>query len=301
MKIATISTLLSIVSLGAVIVLYVKVDDLRTELRLARSSRADVSRGYDDADDRARDYGRSNRDARDSGAESGAAEESHASMEESTEADGTPIRTRRKPSYEERLAKLEERMAKGPHGMRYPGLRVPRFARSVKDLSKRLKLTQAQEDRVNESVQRGKDRIDAILAIPGPDGKSPKEARAERRKKLEEAVTNPDKRDGLLTLAMPNTGLLNQKIPGRNETYREEIARVKTETRDEVNSALSPEQQKEFEGTNIDPLLGGGGTTMTVMTTAGFSPDGTESTGASIVVEEVDDLGTAEPEDDSPR
>ena len=296
MKISSISTLLSVVSIGAVTALYLKVDDLQTELRLSRSSRADVSRGQDGEDDRIRDYGRS---VPRSEGESPRAPSTNESPSVASGSKRPAARSgrRREGTLEERLARLEKRDEKRSREPHVSRLSVPRFARTVKDLSKRLKLTQAQEDRVRETVQRGKERIDAILAIPGADGKSPKQGRAERQKKIEEAMADPEKRGGIFALAMSGQSRLKQKIPGSNETYREGIDRIKSETRDEISSSLSHQQQEEFKDTNIDPMLGGGGSsTMTFVATTELAPSGSDGDGAAVLIEESE---ATEAEEDS--
>jgi len=164
-------------------------------------------------------------------------------------------------TLEDRIARLE----KGQEQIRETSRHGPAmafrgrsFARSVDDLARNLKLTPTQTARVEQAVDRGKRQIEEIMKIPDETGKSPFERRQERRKKMMEAVKKKDT-GGLIAFASDFFSHRNQQIPGRNATYGEEIDRVKKETRDEVASSLSVEQQKTFDGTNIDPLLGGGG------------------------------------------
>ena len=205
-------------------------------------------------------------------------------------------------ALEERIARLEKGQEKMRASRHVPGMpfRSPRFARTVDDLAKNLKLTPTQKTRVEQAVERGKRQIDEIMKIPDETGKSPFERRQERRKKMMEAVQKKDT-GGLIAFAGDMFAYRNQQIPGRNATYGAEIDRVKTETRDEVASSLSVTQQETFEETNIDPLLGGGGTmALSLFHTA--TDDGEESgtgaiIGGSIEVETVVE-GDEEDEDD---
>jgi len=285
-KITTLSTLLSVLSLAAVAVLFVKVDELSDELRLARSSRADVSRTTpEDEQDRSyRDtsYRTASRgDFRDGDAKTGALPAGASDGEEAADPH----------TVEDRLARLE-REAKRSREMPTRMFRAPKFARNVDDLSDRLNLSRSQRDRVEEAVRRGKERIDAIMSIPGVDGKSPKQAREERMEKLREAMKDPEKNaGGIFSFAIGGRKRMNEKIPGSNETYSDQIKRIKKETREEVGANLSPEQQKEFKDTNIDPMLGGGGgTAMSFVTTSTMGDSGEDGHVGGIVIESGEDV-----------
>ena len=287
MKSATLSVLLSVISLAAVSVLYLKVDELSDEVRLSRSGRPDVGRRAPEED---RDLSYRDTSYRDRDATARADARSDAGG--SPAADGGGSTDVEPESVEERLAKLE-REVKRSRSNRMPVFRGPRFVRNLDDLTDHLKLTRSQRDRVQDSIRRGRERIDAIMSVPAADGVSPKQAQEERRKKLEELVASPEKDHGkILQLAMGGRRKLNEKVPGSNETYADQIKRVKQETRDEVNSGLSAEQQDAFEDTNIDGLVGGGGsgTTMSFVTTTTAS--GPDEGGATegIVIESGDDV-----------
>jgi hypothetical protein len=189
----------------------------------------------------------------------------------------------RPPTLEERVARLEKRQEK----MREEARNAPvapfrgrRFARSVDDLAKSLELTPTQKERVSQAVERGKRQIEEIMKIPDETGKSPYERRQERRKKMLEAVKKKDT-GGLIAFAGDMFSYRNKQIPGRNATYGEEIDRVKKETRDEIATSLSAEQQESFQETNIDPLLGGGGM-MSFSVVAGADEGGEDGEGAVI-------------------
>ena len=89
---------------------------------------------------------------------------------------------------------------------------------------------------------------------------------------------------GLVTLAMAGHKRMNEKIPGRNETYRQEIDRIKKETREEIGRSLSAEQQESFADTRIGPLLGDTGGTLAF--TTHVSTDGPDDAGAGIMIAE---------------
>jgi hypothetical protein len=47
-----------------------------------------------------------------------------------------------------------------------------------------------------------------------------------------------------------------KKIPGRGDTYGDEINRIRKETREEIAAALDGKQQETFRDTAVDGLLG---------------------------------------------
>jgi hypothetical protein len=148
------------------------------------------------------------------------------------------------PELEDRVRTLEKRLGKWR--------KRPPVA-DVKQLSKMLELTKTQEDRVAAAVEDGRRRVEDILKIPEAKGTSPFDRRRELQRMVGEAVRTGQWQEVLTAMKTP--GPRNQRIPGRNTTYGEEIARVVSETRDEITRHLGPEQQEEFEDTRIDPLL----------------------------------------------
>ena len=52
--------------------------------------------------------------------------------------------------------------------------------------------------------------------------------------------------------------LRGKKVPGRTETYGEAEARVRTEAKQRLRDPLTPDQQKKFDESNVDPLIGAG-------------------------------------------
>jgi len=293
-KTTALSTLLSVISLIAVGVLYVKVDDISDDLKLARSGRADVDRETA-PDSRSSDrspYYASNDANR-------PAPQANRRTDSDTDGDGD-VEAERPATVEERLARLE-RKAKRDRRNPMSMWRAPKFARNLDDLSDQLKLNRTQRDRVDQAIQRGKDRIDAVMSIPGADGKSPKQAQEERMKKLLSARKNAEKNPGqFISLAMGGRGRLNETVPGSNESYADQIKRIKTETRDEVNSNLSPEQQTDFKGTNIDGMMGapGGGGLGVFMTSHVSTGDDGEDSGGTIIVESEGAIAIDIDEDD---
>lgn len=203
--------------------------------------------------------------------------------------DATAPRTanaERATTLEERVAALERRKPEAaPLASRLRNY-ASRWVRSVDDLSKRLKLTPSQKDRIADAVDRGKRRIQDILKIQDADGKSPLDRREERKQKMKEAIASGD-HTRLVTFGMGAFGELNKQIPGRNATYRQEISRVKKETQEEIAQNLDADQQKTFEQTQIDPLLGESGG-MQAISFFGSS-DGPDGTAIAI------DVGLAEP------
>jgi Spy/CpxP family protein refolding chaperone len=291
---AQISTLLASVSLAAAVVLYVKVDRLERDLGTARAgTRETRGAGVSDA------AGQPMREA-------------VAPIGGGAEAPGSADASRRAPmgsmasgaqakaqdlSIEDRLARLEERQStlEGGRGRPWhPGGQLP--ARNVDELAQRLSLTPTQRTRIEDVIGRGRQRIEDVLKIPDETGKSPFERRAEARKKLEEAVKNPGS-GGFLAFATDLVSYREKKIPGRGDTYGDEIGRIRKETREEIASALDAKQQETFQGTNVDGLLGEA--SQVSFAYAMGDAGGDEQAGLVIEMESdvVDDGGKAPPPD----
>ena len=155
MKIATLSALLSVVSLAAVVVLAVKVNELSDELALSRSSRPSADRR---SPDESRDLTYGDLGYRAPPPKAPAESSGSALVAAPTESDERePIA---RGTVEERLAKLERDVDRQrSHAM--PTFRGPRFVRNFDDLSDHLNLTRSQRDRVEDSIRRGRERIAA--------------------------------------------------------------------------------------------------------------------------------------------
>jgi hypothetical protein len=186
-KTTTLAVLLSVLSLGGVAMLYVKVDDLGEQLKMSRSTRDTSNRTA--AGEQQSEYV-IRKDA------------AAARQGESKDPASAAIQPK---TVEQRLARLEQREIERNKSRTWsaPSFRAPRFARNVSDLGKQLKLTATQKDRIENAVSRGKARIEEILSIPGTDGKTIKQIREQNRQKIQEAIRNPEKNAGaLVTLAM---------------------------------------------------------------------------------------------------
>ncbi len=217
--------------------------------------------------------------------------------------DGSPALARggREPvpgTLEERIERLErdQQAVRAGHGM--PLRFSDRFARNTDDLAKQLSLTSTQRTRIEDAIGRARQRIEDVLKIPDETGKSPFDRRAEARKKLEEAMKNPQA-SGVLAFATDLMSHRNRKIPGRNDTYGEEIDRIRKETREEIATALDPKQQETFQQTNVDALLGDAGQQVSFAYAVG---DGGEVAGDEMVVEMGTSIVTdaTDPEEETP-
>ncbi|MHC4940974.1 MAG: hypothetical protein ACYTHK_18720 [Planctomycetota bacterium] len=284
MNTTSLAVILSVLSLGGVAVLYVKVDDLSEQMKMTRVDDGSTRTAAADSDP---EYVIRKGDglARTEPAGTDA-------MEKTEPADaGEPL------SVEERLAKLEKKEAERSRTFSPRAYRMPKFVRDVDDLGKQLKLTANQKDRIRSAVDRGKARIEEVLSIPGSDGKTIKELREESRRKIQEAIANPEKNAGnLVTFAMMGHKRMGEKIPGRNETYRQEIDRIKKETRDEINGTLNAEQQEQFKDTQIDPMLGDTGGRVAFSTSISVGDeDGEAPVGGFMIAEDVSVETSSEP------
>ena len=138
MKTTTLAVLLSVLSLGGVAMLYVKVDDLGEQMKMSRPSR--------DSSERTR---------------AGEAQPEYvirkddASVRQGENKDPAVAEIKPK-SVEQRLTQLERRYKeRGTRTWSPSAFRSPRFARNVSDLGKQLKLTATQKDRIENAVSRG--------------------------------------------------------------------------------------------------------------------------------------------------
>jgi hypothetical protein len=253
LRAAQLSTVLATASLGAAVLLYVKVDRLERELRTPRAeSKEPAATGGSGATaDPLREA-----TARIGGAGASAPADMGRPAPATAAASGAP--ESRELSVEERLASLEERQRTLEGGRSLPlHLGGQRPARSMDDLAQRLSLTATQRSRIEDAIGRGRQRIEDLLRIPDETGKSPFERRAEARKRLEEAMKNPGG-GGLFAFATDLVSYREKKIPGRGDTYGDETNRIRKETRDEIATALDAKQQETFRDTSVDGLLGEG-------------------------------------------
>ena len=152
MKAASVSTILSVLSLIAVGAMFVKMENLSDQIRPLTERRADADRRqFDPVDDYEREPG-----ARPIADESEARDGPFGSDGEGTStAESRSDKPATRRELERRIAQLEKKQSR-------PALpfRMPKFARSVSDLSKTLKLTKTQEARVQDVVDRTKQRIE---------------------------------------------------------------------------------------------------------------------------------------------
>ena len=252
MKSSALGTILGLVSLVGVGVIYLKVDRLEERLAPTEHGRAVVSRTAPAGDVVvvSRSDPREFQEPEESAVER---------VPPGREALG-------EGTVEERVSRLEalERDRREP-SVPLPAsstpssiLRMPRFARSVDDLAKTLKLNATQSDRVRASVDRAKRLIEDVLRIPDESGTSPFEQRKARRKKMEEAIKSGNT-GGIISFALDAQAFRAKTIPGRNTTYGAEINRIKQESRDEISAVLDPEQQEGFKDLQTDALYGEGG------------------------------------------
>jgi len=263
MKTTALASVLAAVALGGVGLLYLKVERLSDDVESLSRAPLEQSRGPVAAGDDGSGWLPPRR-----GGSAGWEGPEKSETGPSGPAPSGEARGRGRGTLEERLARLErkvrkEAVARSPakaRPYRLYGGRRRMYARSMDDLARTLHLTSTQRVRVQSAVERGRERIEAVLKIPDETGKSPYERRQEQRKKLDEAV-RAGKAGTIFSFAGNLLAEKTKKIPGRNESYGQAIDRIKKETREEIGGALSTDQEKSFQDTNIDPLIGAQGST----------------------------------------
>jgi len=267
-------TVVATLALGLSVVLLVKVTHLEGELKRTRAPIRVSERSLPSAE------------ADDPFASVAGELPLRATLEEAPGAErstpGAPRPQAQERTLEEKVADVERQLQamRSERGHKWP---LPqRFAGTVGELSKQLSLSPTQRARIEDAIDRGKQRIEDVLKIPDETGKSPYERREEARKKLEESMKNPEP-GPVLAFMTDAFAYRGRKIPGRGDTYGDEIDRIKKETREEIASALDADQRESFAQTNIDPMLGGGGRQISIVSSLATGPD--EESGAGIVVE----------------
>ena len=269
-KSSALGTILSLAALVGVGVLYLKLEDLSEQVRPLTQGRAALDRP-------AADQSWTGRDAPPSPFASPGDVDAKAS---------DPV------TVGDRVAQLErqvEQLKSKQGNVVAPvrGWRMPRFARNMDDLSKTLKLSTAQRDRIEQIIERGKRRTEDVMKIPDAEGRSPHERQQERRKKIEEALKSGNS-DGIVNIAMGAMIYRNREIPGQGKTYGEEINRIQKETREEIGRELEPQQREQFDDTRIDGLVGGGGGNVMMTThwaTGDVGEDGIVVVGGDVEVD----------------
>jgi len=281
-RLGHVSTVLAALALGLAAVLYVKVDRLESALGSARAAPKEGIRQAETA--QTAEWGGGARVR-------GEASEPSADRGKAIHASGGGSADTRPESLEERITRLEhgQQALQTERGIPF---RSMRFARNAEDLAKQLSLTSTQRTRIEDVIGRGRQRIEDVLKIPDETGKSPFERRAEARKNIEEAMKNPRPGGaGMLSIATDMISYRDQKIPGRNDTYGDEIDRIRKETREEISTALDAKQQEAFQQTNVDGLLGEAGQ----MSFSYFVGSDTQGGEAEMVVEMGADIHAVDP------
>jgi len=275
---STPGTILGALGLAGVALLYLKVDRLESQMTPRSVERTERMRGAAESRMGAEE-GDPLLEARAGMPEDGSSERGprtrfHAARPGSPEASDAeaPDVASRVRELEEEVSRLRSERDAGP--VRYAP-RMPRMAGSVEDLASKLQLSPTQTDRVRETLDRHRQRIEDVLRIPDGSGVSPWDRRQEEQKRMREAVKSGG--SGILQVAMGSLVDRNRQIPGRSTTYGEEIDRIKQEARTEIDGELDPGQKKSFEDLRIDPLLdqGTGSTFVSIrMDAATPAPEG---------------------------
>ncbi len=262
MNTAALGVILGVASLAGVAIVYSKVDDLSERLETRRET---VSRTGGDADAPKSDWispdrssGRVQPLAKPNDAGTDSLPTKRDAAREVDETDNSPT------ALLERIRRLEEknRTTASRPVMRWGG---KRHVRNVDGLAKRLGLSRTQKDRITDIVDRTKQRIEDVMRIPDETGKSPFEQRKQQHDKFRAALSeHKDSPGRIISFASGMHSYRNKKIPGREETYGQEIDRIKGESKKEMRDTLDAKQQESFDDTNVDPMLGEGGSTMAV-------------------------------------
>ncbi len=129
------------------------------------------------------------------------------------------------------------------------------YPQDVAGLAKTLRLSSTQILRVRDVVERTRRRIDDLMTLPGADGKSPNQLLKEQRRRVKRSIADTSA-SGFYTIALATGEWRKWKMPGRNTTYADELARIHAEGREETERELTHKQRKRFADADTSALLG---------------------------------------------
>lgn len=186
----------------------------------------------------------------------------------------TPVETRI-AELAKRLADVEERAKTFDANPNFTTARggvaralLPRgFVTSMDDAQKQLDLSPSQRAEWDRILADAKRDLDDLRSIPDDEGKTWKQHNEEMLRGLADGSGRIDLGKLMAMRA--------KKVPGRTETYGEAEARIRTEAKQRMRDPLAPEQQKRFDESHVDALIGGGlggGTAVTFATSFGDPP-----------------------------
>lgn len=147
-----------------------------------------------------------------------------------------------------------------------PALAPQGIVTSLDDAEARFSLSASQRADWERALEDARRELDTIHGLPDQDGKTWKQHQEEAMKSLESGRFDLGR---LLSLRARN-------VPGRDETYGEAEQRVRAQTKKRLRDALTQDQQKKYDESFVDPLIGGGpgfGAAVS-FTTINAGPDG---------------------------
>ena len=125
------------------------------------------------------------------------------------------------------------------------------FLTTLDDAQKQLDLSASQRADWDRTLAETKRELDDLRSIPDDTGKTWKQ----HNEDLVRGLTDGSGRIDFTKLK----ALGDKPVPGRTETYRDAEARIRTQARQRLRDPLTPDQQKKFDESNVDPLIGAGG------------------------------------------
>jgi hypothetical protein len=121
---------------------------------------------------------------------------------------------------------------------------------SVEDAAKRLDLTPSQRSEFERVLADASRDVTDLRRLPDDTGRTWDQVQKE----------SVEVRDGNISFDGTKLQEFREKvIPGRNESYGAVERRIRTEAKQRLRSALTPDQQGTFDKTHVDGLLPGGG------------------------------------------
>ena len=235
MRASALALVLSAVSLGGVVLIYLKLDAIERRVATQRVERTDAL----------------DREFETRTSSSWQIYPPPAEPTAGKAARGTDDAPITRAEVDERLEKLEQRLQKKANP------RKKRRVRSPEQLAKTLKLTRTQQDQVAALVQAGRLRVEQLLKTPGRDGTSVHERRERLYGMIRESLRTGQWEDTKTELASAN--FRAERLPGRDTTIGEEVDRLVNETRQAIEATLTVDQRTAYEWIEIGPMVNDGG------------------------------------------
>lgn len=168
------------------------------------------------------------------------------------------------PALEERLARLEQDLAKERAARTTPPLpptwqATNSWLGNVEQAEKALKLDSTQKAGLERAIEDTTRELTNLASLRGEGGKTLKELQDAMRAPLQQGVSGEEAQarfhENMAALQRFRQG----KVPGTSETFAQAERRIRQEGRTRARSYLNADQAKQWDSSVTDPLFRGPG------------------------------------------